>query len=70
MPPKQTKKTTTSATNTTAISNDETALNSIKKEWADNVSEIISLREKLSTLEKRNEEIVNKIWEIMHKNPS
>ena len=65
MPPKQTKKTTNAT-----ISTDDNALNVSKKEWADNVSEIISLREKLTTLEKRNEEIVNKIWEIINKNPT
>jgi hypothetical protein len=73
MPPKQTKKTITD--NASASSNDNNSeaspnLISIKKEWIDNVNEIISIREKLVILEKRNEELVNKIWEIMNKNPS
>ncbi len=71
MPPKQTKKQTSDnekPLETTASNND--TLNSIKKEWADNVKEILSAREKLSSLEKRNEDIISKLWTIMHKNPS
>jgi hypothetical protein len=69
MPPKQTKKTTDNAAKNDpaeSINN----LSTIKKEWIDNVNEIVTIREKLVLLEKRNEELVNKIWEIMNKNPS
>jgi hypothetical protein len=68
MPPKQTKKQTIDDKPVTPDSND--SIDSIQKEWATNVRDIISAREKLSLLEKRNEELISKLWEKMNKNPS
>jgi hypothetical protein len=70
MPPKQTKKITTDNATKDEKSESSSNLITIKKEWIDNVNDIIGLRDRLVILEKRNEEIINKIWEIMNKNPS
>ncbi len=64
MPPKQVKKTTDKPVQST-----EDIL-TIQKKWAENVKEIISMREKLTLLEKQNDEYISKLWELMNKNPS
>jgi hypothetical protein len=74
MPPKQSKKQITDtekpATNTDKPVSDNEQVNSIKKEWSDNVQEILKAREKMVLLEKRNDEIITKLWSVMQKNPS
>jgi hypothetical protein len=66
MPPKQTKKQTSDIEK--PVDND--AVSSIKEEWSNNVQEILKAREKLALLEKRNEDIISKLWAVMKKNPS
>jgi hypothetical protein len=75
MPPKQTKKQTTDKladkpSDKLADKLVDDSIETIQKEWASNVSEIINMREKLSILEKRNEDLVSKLWEKMNKTPS
>ncbi len=66
MPPKQVKKTTSDKD----IKPSPVNIESIQKEWAENVKEIINIREKLTILEKNNEELVKQLWEIMNKTPT
>ncbi len=64
MPPKQVKK---QAVDDMSKSPD---IQTIQKEWADNAKEIIIIREKLAGLEKINDELVSKLWELMNKSPT
>ncbi len=60
MAPKQTKKQAT----------EPIVITQIQKKWADNVKEIITIREKLVSLEKINDELIGQLWELMNKNPT
>ncbi len=64
MAPKVSKKTVTSETPV------ESPLEAIKQEWFTIVKEITSTTEKLSTLEKKRDELVSKLWDVMNKNPT
>jgi hypothetical protein len=64
MPPKQVKK---QAVDDMSKYPD---IQTIQKEWADNAKEIITIREKLASLEKHNDELVSKLWELMNKSPT
>ena len=66
MAPKQVKKQTTDNTEST----NSISIQSIQTEWVDNVKKIITMREELSTLEKHNDELVSKLYEIMNKSPT
>ena len=66
MAPKQVKKQTIDNTESTKT----ISIQSIQTEWVDNVKKIISIREELATLEKHNDELVNKLYEIMNKSPT
>ncbi len=66
MPPKQTKKQVSEP----VIEKESETIESIQKEWSNNVKEINTIREKLSHLEKHNEELIAKLWDKMNKNPS
>lgn len=72
MPPKQIKKQVEKSTekHIEPIVNDpKIEIELLQKEWAENVKEIISIQDKLSQLNKKNNELVSKLCEIMNKNP-
>ncbi len=48
----------------------ESSLVAIKQEWFNIVKEITSTTEKLSGLEKKRDELVSKLWDLMNKNPT
>ena len=67
MAPKQIKKQTTESK---AESKVDINIQELQKEWADNTKDIITLREKLSNLEKHNNEIITKLVDYMNKHPT
>jgi hypothetical protein len=71
MAPKVSKK-TVSETKTEASSevSTESSIEIIKQEWFTIVKEITVTTEKLSGLEKKRDELVSKLWNIMNKNPT
>jgi hypothetical protein len=62
MPPKQAKKQVPETATIDIVQ--------LQKKWADNVKEIITIREKLSHHEKLNDELISQLWEVMNKNPT
>jgi hypothetical protein len=69
MAPKVSKKTETKA-EAPIDAPAESSLEVIKQEWFTIVKEITSTTEKLSGLEKKRDELVSKLWDIMNKNPT
>ncbi len=68
MAPKVSKKTVSETKPVSDVT--ESSIEAIKLEWLNIVKEITSTTDKLSGLEKKRDELVSKLWEIMNKNPS
>jgi hypothetical protein len=71
MAPKVSKKTVSETkVETPIVVSTESSIEIIKQEWHAIIKEITSTVDKLSELEKKRDELVSKLWNIMNKNPT